>query len=172
MKRKLAIATLTAAALIGTGTVSAVAFADGGDQKSAQAASVRQASADDDRKDDRDDRDDDGRDDRRDRDDRGDDVSPSGLKISAAEAAAKGAAKGTVTSVDLDDDRGNRVWEVTTTDGKGVEHDYLVDTESGKLTAEPADHDRDDDGRYDDDRHDRGDDHGGDRDDREDRDDD
>ncbi|OEV11758.1 PepSY domain-containing protein [Streptomyces nanshensis] len=166
MKRKLAIATLTAAALIGTGTVSAVAFADGGDQKSAQAASVRQASADDDRKDER------GDDHGGDRDDRGDGVSPSGLKISAAEAAAKGAAKGTVTSVDLDDDRGNRVWEVTTTDGKGVEHDYLVDTESGKLTAEPADHDRDDDGRYDDDRHDRGDDHGGDRDDHDDRDDD
>lgn len=157
MKRKLAIATLTATALIGTGTASAVAMADDGDQKSAQVASVRQA-ADDDKDDDRDDRND--RDDDRrdgDRDDRGDDVSPSGLKITAAEAADKGASKGTVTSVDLDDDSKNRAWEVTTTEKNGTEHEFLVDAESGKLTEEPAGHDRDDDGRYDDDRHERDD---------------
>jgi uncharacterized membrane protein YkoI len=153
MKRKLVIATLTATALIGTGTVSAVALADDGDQRSAQVASASPTAGDDDGNDDRD-RDD--RDDRTDddRDRRDDDFAPSGLKISAADAAVKGSTKGTVTSVDLDDDGSGLSWEVKTTDGNGVEHEYLVDAESGKLTEQPADHDRDDDSRYDDDRRD------------------
>ncbi|OEV28302.1 hypothetical protein AN219_20945 [Streptomyces nanshensis] len=165
MKRKLAIATITAAALVGTGTVSAVAMADDGAQKSAQVASApysaddRDDRNDDDRDDDRDDRDD--KDDRAEdaRDGKDDDVAPAGLKVSAADAASKAASKGTVTSVDLDDDRNNRVWEVETTDKSGKQQDFLVDADSGKLTQQTADDDRDGE-RSDDDRDDDRDDDG------------
>ncbi|OEU85733.1 hypothetical protein DB35_12750 [Streptomyces abyssalis] len=179
MKRKLAIATITAAALVGTGTVSAVAMADDGAQKSAQVASAPHSADDRDDRDDRNDKDDrdddrDDRDDRDDKDDRAedardgkdDDVAPAGLKVSAADAASKAASKGTVTSVDLDDDRNNRVWEVETTDKSGKQQDFLVDADSGKLTQQTADDDRDGE-RSDDDRDDRND-----KDDRDDRDDD
>lgn len=172
MKRKLAIATVTTAALIGTGTVSAVAMADDNGQKGAQVTSAQHSG------DDRDDRVEDGddRDDRRDRDEPGDDrddrergngaddaaASPSNLKISAADAARKAESKGTVTSVDLDDDRNNRVWEVETTDKSGKQREFAVDATTGKLTQQATDDDRDDD------RDDRGHDRDDDRNDRDD----
>ncbi|TJZ46043.1 peptidase M4 [Streptomyces piniterrae] len=70
-------------------------------------------------------------------------------KITAATAARTAAAHGTVTSVDLDDDhRGKAVWEVETVTKDGKEHKFLVDPQSGKLTAAPAqgDDDGDNDG--------------------------
>ncbi|MCQ6251464.1 PepSY domain-containing protein [Streptomyces malaysiensis] len=71
--------------------------------------------------------------------------------VSAIEAARKAASRGTVTSVEFDDDR-TPAWEVETVkDHK--ERDLNVDAHSGKVTQAPADdHDGDD--------HDGDDDHG------------
>ncbi|MEU8912207.1 PepSY domain-containing protein [Streptomyces nigrescens] len=60
----------------------------------------------------------------------------------AARTAA--ASHGTVTSLELDDDRAKPVWEVETLTKDGKEHKLLVDPQSGKLSAAPA-HDADDD---------------------------
>ncbi|GES30655.1 PepSY domain-containing protein [Streptomyces angustmyceticus] len=67
-------------------------------------------------------------------------------RTDAAAAARSAASHGTVTSVDLDDDdHGKAVWEVETTTHNGKEHKLLVDPQSGKLTAAPADDSDDDD---------------------------
>lgn len=121
MKRKIAIATLTAAALIGTGTLSAAAIADDGGKK---ITSVRT----DDR--DRDDRDD------RDRDDR-DDPKPARTTAAEAAATASKAAPGTVTGIDLDDG----VWEVEVTEG-GTSHETRLDAKTGKVLGQ---HEEDED---------------------------
>ncbi|NEC30454.1 PepSY domain-containing protein [Streptomyces sp. SID8111] len=62
-----------------------------------------------------------------------------GASVSAQDAARAAAAKGTVTSVELEDDD-ERGWEVETTNARGAEKDWHVDLKSGKVTA-----DRDDD---------------------------
>lgn len=59
--------------------------------------------------------------------------------VDAKQAAETAAPKGTVTSVDLDDDRSPR-WDVETTDTHGKDHDWNVDVKTAKVTA-----DRDDD---------------------------
>ncbi|MCX5448019.1 PepSY domain-containing protein [Streptomyces nigrescens] len=61
-----------------------------------------------------------------------------------AAARTAAASHGTVTSVELDDDRAKAVWEVETVTNDGKEHKLLVDPQSGKLSAVPA-HDADDD---------------------------
>ncbi|WP_181766569.1 PepSY domain-containing protein [Streptomyces albidus (ex Kaewkla and Franco 2022)] len=144
MKRKIAIATLTAAALVGTGTLSAAAFADdGGEQRSA--TSVVQ-DRDDDRGQDRDDRDDDrGQDRDDDRDDKGEsrgedkddraEAKSAGTTASEAAAAAEKAAPGTVTSVDLDQDRKGLVWEVELIDGK-TSHEVQLDAKTNKVVGD------------------------------------
>lgn len=72
-----------------------------------------------------------------------------GATTTAAQAAEAAAAKGFVTSVDLDDDgRAGHVsegWEIETTDSKGAERDWNVDVRTGKLTV---DHDDRDDHRH------------------------
>ncbi|MFF3497329.1 PepSY domain-containing protein [Streptomyces sp. NPDC002795] len=66
---------------------------------------------------------------------------------SAEDAAKAAASKGTVTSVDADDDGSVKVWEVETTSKNGTEHDWHVDLQSGAVTV---DHSSDDDGSDDD----------------------
>lgn len=64
-----------------------------------------------------------------------------GASVTAAEAARAAAARGTVVSVDLDEDGADRGWEVETVDASGTgERDWTVDLATGKVTA-----DRDDD---------------------------
>ncbi|GAA2290073.1 PepSY domain-containing protein [Streptomyces atrovirens] len=63
-----------------------------------------------------------------------------GASVTAGEAAEAAAAKGTVTSVDLDDDD-DKGWEAETRASSGGERDWRVDLGSGSVTA-----DRDDDG--------------------------
>lgn len=76
-----------------------------------------------------------------------------GTSVTAGQAAKAAAAKGTVTSVDLDDDdRDDRGWEVETVTSGDDDREWLVDLNSGKVTADDDD-DRDD--RGDDDRDDR-----------------
>ncbi|GAA1923459.1 hypothetical protein GCM10009837_55860 [Streptomyces durmitorensis] len=74
-----------------------------------------------------------------------------GASTSAQDAAEAAAAKGTVTSVDLDDDGAAGAWEAETSNSKGAESDWKVDLQSGKVTADKSDshddsdHDSDDD---------------------------
>ncbi|MEU6677762.1 PepSY domain-containing protein [Streptomyces sp. NPDC046925] len=69
-----------------------------------------------------------------------------GASTSAEDAAKAAAAKGTVTSVDLDDDGTAKAWEAETASGKGAESDWKVDLQSGKVTADKSDsHDNDSD---------------------------
>ncbi|MFF9906010.1 PepSY domain-containing protein [Streptomyces olivaceus] len=80
-----------------------------------------------------------------------------GASVTAAEAAQAAAGKGTVTSVDLDDDgdddgadRSKAAWEVETRASGQGERDWRVDLKTGEVTA-----DRDDDGSHADDADDR-----------------
>ncbi|MGW3523985.1 PepSY domain-containing protein [Streptomyces olivaceus] len=79
-----------------------------------------------------------------------------GASVTAAEAAQAAAGKGTVTSVDLDDDGGDgadrskAAWEVETRASGQGERDWRVDLKTGEVTA-----DRDDDGSHADDADDR-----------------
>ncbi|MEV0322003.1 PepSY domain-containing protein [Streptomyces sp. NPDC050658] len=74
----------------------------------------------------------------------------------AEDAAQAAAAKGTVTSVDLDDDGTATAWDAETVASGGVESDWQVDLQSGKVTADRSDNgaDHDDDGADHDDRDD------------------
>ncbi|QES43889.1 peptidase propeptide and YpeB domain protein [Streptomyces venezuelae] len=72
-----------------------------------------------------------------------------GASVSAADAAKAGADKGTVTSVDLDDDGTATAWNVETTDAKGAESEYDVDLKTGKVTADRTDTHDDDHGDHD-----------------------
>ncbi|MFI7318538.1 PepSY domain-containing protein [Streptomyces venezuelae] len=86
-----------------------------------------------------------------DKDDDGDDAADAarvnsalkGASVSAADAAKAGADKGTVTSVDLDDDGTATTWNVETTGAKGAESEYDVDLKTGKVTADRTDDDHD-----------------------------
>ena len=79
-----------------------------------------------------------------DRDDDGDDAAETaqiraalkGSSVTAAEAAAAAAGKGTVTSVDLDEESADQAWEVDTTAADGTGSDWRVNPDSGKLTAD------------------------------------
>ncbi|MEV6754020.1 PepSY domain-containing protein [Streptomyces sp. NPDC051214] len=75
-----------------------------------------------------------------------------GASTSAEDAAKAAAAKGTVTSVDLDDDGTAGAWDAETASGKGAESDWKVDLQSGKVTADKSDsHDDNDSDDVDDD---------------------
>ncbi|MFG2649355.1 PepSY domain-containing protein [Streptomyces sp. NPDC048436] len=75
-----------------------------------------------------------------------------GASVSAEDAAKAAADKGTVTSVDLDDDGTTGAWEAETSGAKGAESDWKVDLQSGKVTADKSDsHDDSDDNDSDDD---------------------
>lgn len=77
-----------------------------------------------------------------------------GASTTAEDAAKAASAKGTVTSVDLDDDGTAGAWEAETSGAKGAESDWKVDLQSGKVTADKTDshddNDSDDDGSDDD----------------------
>jgi uncharacterized membrane protein YkoI len=81
------------------------------------------------------------RDDDGDNDGRDDLAALKGTSVDAREAARAGAAKGTVTEVDLDDDHRPAVWSVETTKGE-----WTVDAHTGKVTQahDEDDHDVDD----------------------------
>ena len=83
-------------------------------------------------------------DDDNDADDRAELAAVKGAKTDAREAALAAAAKGSVTEVGLDDDNGAVAWSVDTVkDGK--EGEWKVALDSGKVTADRADADQDDD---------------------------
>ncbi|WP_210593827.1 PepSY domain-containing protein [Streptomyces sp. GESEQ-35] len=73
-----------------------------------------------------------------------------GTSVTAAEAAAATASKGTVTDIDLDDDGRSKAWEVETHPSGKDDRDYRVDLNTGKVTADTDDDSHDDRGADDD----------------------
>ncbi|WP_405823050.1 PepSY domain-containing protein [Streptomyces sp. NBC_00838] len=161
MKRNLVIASITAAALIGGGTYTAVAT--GATDSGADTAPKTVSSASLVNDDDRDDRNEPG-DDRDDRDDNGgsgddaggkgkDGTSAAGQKLTAAQAAAAALKQhpGKVESVDLDDDddddrsSAGRHWEVDIIGQDGMWYDLRVDASTGAVRADNDDDNDDDD---------------------------
>lgn len=67
-----------------------------------------------------------------------------GSSVTAEEAAKAAAGKGTVTSVDLDEDGKNKSWEAETRKSGGAEQDWKIDLNTSKVTADHSD-DQDDD---------------------------
>jgi uncharacterized membrane protein YkoI len=65
-----------------------------------------------------------------------------GASVTAEEAAKAAGGKGTVTSVDLDEDGKSKSWEAETHKSGGAEQDWRIDLTTGKITA---DQDQDDD---------------------------
>ncbi|MET7826222.1 PepSY domain-containing protein [Streptomyces sp. NPDC005386] len=68
-----------------------------------------------------------------------------GTSVSAAEAARAAAAKGRVTEIDLDVDRGTPAWKVETLTSNGVEQEWRVGLDTTRITADHRSDDRTDD---------------------------
>ncbi|MEV5793113.1 MULTISPECIES: PepSY domain-containing protein [unclassified Streptomyces] len=84
-----------------------------------------------------------------------------GTSVSAVEAARAAAAKGRVTEIDLDVDRGTPAWKVETLTSNGVEREWRVGLDTARITADHRSDDRTDvrsDDRADDRNDDRADD--------------
>ncbi|KJK36921.1 peptidase propeptide and YpeB domain protein [Streptomyces variegatus] len=131
MKRNIVIAAVTAAALIGGGTATALA-STGDDQGSARQAANTKLS-DDGNRDDKDDRDD--------RDDEAARVSSSDVTAPEAIASALKHTSGTVVSAELDDedDSDKVVWKVDVLSGDDAWHSVSVDPSNGKVLGAHTD---------------------------------
>ncbi|MFI8530044.1 PepSY domain-containing protein [Streptomyces aquilus] len=125
MKRNIVIAALTATALIGGGTATALAVASDGGSASTR-ADVRGA--------------DDDNDDRTD----ADFAAQSDVTAADALAAALRHTPGTAASVDLDDD-GAGAWDVDVIKGDGTEYSVTVSPDTGKVVGAHQDIDDDND---------------------------
>ncbi|SNX64089.1 uncharacterized membrane protein YkoI [Streptomyces sp. TLI_55] len=125
MKRNIVIAALTATALIGGGTATALAVASDGGSASTR-ADVR--GADDDN------------------DDRTDAGFAAQSDVTAADALAVALrhTPGTAASVDLDDD-GAGAWDVDVVKGDGTEYSVTVSPDTGKVVGAHKDNDDDND---------------------------
>ncbi|MFD5774911.1 PepSY domain-containing protein [Streptomyces fungicidicus] len=135
MKRNIVIAVVTAAALVGGGTATALAVSGDDDRGASVARAEARAGDDDGRDDDRDDR----NEDRDDRDDRGDDRDERAVSgdMTAAEAlaAALKHTPGTAVAAELDDG----AWEVDVLGDDDGWHSVRVDPGSGKVLGASAD---------------------------------
>jgi uncharacterized membrane protein YkoI len=70
-----------------------------------------------------------------------------GTSVSAEEAAKAAAAKGTVTSVGLDEDGPSKNWDAETRASGGTEREWNVDLKTAKVTADKSDEGSADDGK-------------------------
>ncbi|MEU6180498.1 PepSY domain-containing protein [Streptomyces coeruleorubidus] len=134
MKRNIVIAAVTAAALIGGGTATALATT-GDDQGSArQAANTRLS--DDDGRDDQD-----GADAQDDRDDDGARAASADVTASEAIASALKHTPGTAVSAELDDedDSAKVIWKVDVLSGDNGWHSVRIDPSNGKVLGSHAD---------------------------------
>ncbi|EFL39050.1 PepSY domain-containing protein [Streptomyces griseoflavus] len=136
MKRNIVIAVVTAAALVGGGTATALAVSGDDDRGASVARAEARAGDDDGRDDDRDDRDDRGEDRSDDRGDDRDERAVSG-DVTAAEAlaAALKHTPGTAVAAELDDG----AWEVDVLGDDDGWHSVRVDPGSGKVLGASAD---------------------------------
>ena len=132
MKRRIAIAAVTAAVLVGGGTATAVAFGDDNGRDSHDSAKVLGKHTSDD--------------DTAHRTPRS-----ASVTLSAAMDAALRSVPGTVTSIELDDaDRSGEAqhWEVEINGKDGTHHELNVDARTAEVTPDHAD-----DGHHGGDRH-------------------
>jgi len=146
MKRNIVIAAVTAAALIGGGTASALAVSGDGAADGAGAGTARQAAdvkvSDDNA------RDDDARDDDADATD-DDSERAASAKVTAADAIASALKQspGTAVSAELDDqdgdDKGPAAWEVDVLAADNAWHSVRVDPTSGKFLGSHSERDDD-----------------------------
>ncbi|MFD5649603.1 PepSY domain-containing protein [Streptomyces sp. NPDC127039] len=152
MKRNIVIAAVTAAALVGGGTATALATTGDDDRGATSRADVADASAvtvsdDGGVRDEADDR----------ADDRRDDSGAASSKVTVADALAAALADtpGTAVSAELDDEdddgdddgddrRERAAWEVDVLSGDGTWHSVRVDPATGKVLASERDDDEDD----------------------------
>ncbi|WP_369193668.1 PepSY domain-containing protein [Streptomyces djakartensis] len=127
MKRNIVIAAVTAAALIGGGTATALATTGDDEGPARQAANTRMS-------------DDDGRDDRDDRDD-AEQVADADVTAAEAIASALKHTSGTAVSAELDDedDSGKAVWQVDVLSGDDTWRTVSVDPSSGKVLGAQKD---------------------------------
>ncbi|MFC9942119.1 PepSY domain-containing protein [Streptomyces pratensis] len=131
MKRNIAIATLTAAVLVGGGLAATAAFADSGSGVKEDRTAVadrtvvadRAAGTTEERKAER-------------------------LTVDEAVGAALKAVPGTVTEAELDDDDSRTVWELDVYGSDKVWHDVTVDARNGKVLSDREDDDNDDRDRH------------------------
>ncbi|GAA2229385.1 PepSY domain-containing protein [Streptomyces indiaensis] len=136
MKRNIVIAAVTAAALIGGGTATALATTGDDGDSARQTANTRLSNdAQDDRED---------RDDRGDRGDRGDDAErAASTDVTASEAIASALkhTSGTVVSAELDDedDSDKVVWKVDVLSGDDTWHSVSVDPSDGRVLGSQTD---------------------------------
>ncbi|WP_416529916.1 PepSY domain-containing protein [Streptomyces coelicoflavus] len=143
MKRNIVIAAVTAAALVGGGTATALATAGDDDRGTAPRADVS-VSDDGGVRDEADDRDDDA-------------ARAASAKVTAADAVAAALADtpGTAVSAELDDEdddgdddgddrRERAAWEVDVLSGDGTWHSVRVDPATGKVLGAERDDDEDD----------------------------
>ena len=140
MKRNILIAVVTAAALVGGGTATALAVS-GDDDGPASVAQTETRTGDDDGRDDET-RDDDGQDDDTRDDDRDGRAVSGGVTAADAIAAALKHTPGTAVSAELDDeddDGGKAVWEVDVLGGGDTWHSVRVDPGSGKVLGAQKD---------------------------------
>ncbi|SDD67631.1 PepSY domain-containing protein [Streptomyces prasinopilosus] len=143
MKRNVVIAAITAAALVGGGTATAIAVS--GDDEPASTRQVDTWASEGER--------DDGDDDGDDRDDLDDDARALSADVSAAEAvsAALKHRPGTAVSVEMDDDdddgehRGRAAWEVGVLGGGDTRYSVWIDPDSGRVLGSERDDDDDND---------------------------
>ncbi|WP_326687888.1 MULTISPECIES: PepSY domain-containing protein [unclassified Streptomyces] len=154
MKRKVIIATVAAAALVGGGTATAfgaVGNSGGADTKPQSHSNVRTMDHDDDQDDHdgddrRDDRDDhDGRDGAGSRAHRAEETGTADVSLSRAVEAVHKAAEGDITELDLDTDRNRLVWEADVFGKDGKWHDVKIDATKGKVLKNRVDAHKDDD---------------------------
>ncbi|MGC5002396.1 PepSY domain-containing protein [Streptomyces sp. NBC_00353] len=137
MKRRIAIAAVTAAVLVGGGAATAVAFGDDNGRDSHDSAKVLSRHTSDDNNDD----------DTAHRTPRS-----ASVTLSAAMDAALRSVPGTVTSIELDDAGRNgeaQHWEVEINGKDGTHHELNVDARTAEVTP-----DHSDDGHHGGDRHD------------------
>ncbi|MFG2920222.1 PepSY domain-containing protein [Streptomyces sp. NPDC048305] len=126
MKRNIAIATLTAAVLVGGGLVATAAFADSDSGAKDDRTAGAGRSADGTRE-----------------------QAAGRTNVDEAVSAASKAVPGTVTEAELDDDDDSRtVWELDVYGSDKVWHDVTVDASTGKVLSHRADDDNDDRDRH------------------------
>ncbi|MFE0760061.1 PepSY domain-containing protein [Streptomyces smyrnaeus] len=153
MKRKVIIATVTAAALVGGGTATAfgVASHDGGtDGKQASAAQsrsdVRTVDHDDDHGDSDDDRGDDRGDDRDGgRADKAEDTGAADVSLDRAARSVLKEVPGSITELELDTDGDRLVWEADVLGKDNKWHDVHIDATKGDVLKNRVDPRKDED---------------------------
>ncbi|MGY1438067.1 PepSY domain-containing protein [Streptomyces reniochalinae] len=151
MKRKVIIATVTAAALVGGGTATAFGVAGSGGAEGKPASSsqshTRSVAHDDDRGDghdeDRGDRDGDGQD--GDRADKAEDTGAADVSFDRAARSVLKEAPGSITELELDTDNNKLVWEADVLGKDNKWHEVKIDAAKGDVVTNRVDTHKDDD---------------------------